>query len=168
MINRLLGRRDLARISSTPGRTRTINFYQINDRFRLVDLPGYGYAKVSRVLKEAWWDLVEGYLRGRNQLCGVVHILDARHVPTAQDRELTAFQAAVGLPYCPVITKGDKLARGQRAAARAAVARDLSRDCPDSLILFSATTGEGVADLWQAIEARLATPPRPAPPSPPG
>lgn len=168
MINRLLGRRDLARTSGTPGRTRTINFYQVNDRFRFVDLPGYGYAPVSRVLKEAWWDLVEGYLRERSQLRGVVHILDARHVPTAQDQELTEFLTAVGLPYCPVMTKGDKLARGQHASARAAVARTLGHASAESLILFSATTGQGVADLWREIETQLAAPPRDAPGSPQG
>ncbi len=165
MINRLLGQRELAHTSGTPGRTRTINFYQINDRFRFVDLPGYGYARVSRTLKEAWWILVENYLRGRDQLRGVIHILDARHPPTQQDRELTEFLSAVGLPYCPVLTKVDKLTRGQRATVRAAVVRALGQGRPESLVLFSATTGEGVGDLWQAIEARLDAPSRglPAP-----
>ncbi len=151
MINRLLGQRELARTSGTPGRTRTINFYQINDRFRFVDLPGYGYARVSRTVKEAWWALVEEYLHGRDQLRGVIHILDARHLPTEQDRELTEFLVALGLPYCPVLTKADKLNRGQRGAMRIGIARALGHGSPDSLVLFSATTGEGATDLWTAI-----------------
>ncbi len=168
MINRLLGRRHLAHTSGTPGRTRTINFYQINDRFRFVDLPGYGYARVSRTLQQAWWNLVEGYLRDRRELRGVIQILDARHVPTQQDKALTQYLTAVGLPFCPVMTKGDKVARGQRAAQRAIVAQALGYSNPDSIILFSATTGEGVVDLWQAIESRLAAPGRGIPGSPEG
>ncbi len=166
MINRLLGRRHLAHTSSTPGRTRTINFYQVNDRFRFVDLPGYGYARVSRTLQQAWWDLVEGYLRDRRELRGVIQILDARHAPTQQDKALMDYLMSVGLPFCPVMTKGDKVARGQRAALRAVVAKTLGHSSPESIILFSATTGEGVADLWQAIESRLAAPRRSLPVSP--
>src|SRR5574341_289845 len=103
LINRLLGRRNLARTSGTPGRTRTINFYEVNDRFLFVDLPGYGYAKVSRTLKEAWWELVEGYLAGRPQLRGVIHILDARHPPTGLDRELRSFLDAMAVPSLAVL-----------------------------------------------------------------
>src|SRR5574342_633788 len=91
LINRLLSRRNLARTSNTPGRTRTVTFYEINHRFLFVDLPGYGYAKVSRTVKEAWWALVEGYVTERPQLRGVVHIVDGRHPPTAEDRELRVF-----------------------------------------------------------------------------
>src|SRR5574341_2518312 len=111
LINRLLGRRNLARTSGTPGRTRTINFYEVNERFLFVDLPGYGYAKVSRALKDAWWGLVEGYLSRRVQLRGVIHIVDARHAPTAQDRELQAFLGAAGVPSLVVLTKADKVPR---------------------------------------------------------
>ncbi len=155
MINRLLSRRNLARTSHTPGRTRTVNFYQVNEQFLFVDLPGYGYAKVSRALKDAWWGLVEGYLSQRVQLRGVIHIVDARHAPTAQDRELQAFLGAAGVPSLVVLTKADKVPRGQRAAVRAAAARGLGLPGPDAALFFSAQTDEGLTDLWQAIEERL-------------
>ncbi len=157
LINRLLGRRALARTSSTPGRTRTINFYAVNDAFLFVDLPGYGYAKVSRSVQEGWWALVESYLADRVPLRGVVHLTDARHPPTEQDRELQAFLAAVGVPCVHVLTKGDKLPRGLRGAARRAAREALGPVAPEAIV-FSAETGEGAADLWRAIEAMLAAP----------
>ena len=159
LINRLLGRRALARTSSTPGRTRTINFYAVNDTFLFVDLPGYGYAKVSRAVQEGWWAEVEAYLTDRIPLRGVVHLTDARHAPTEQDRELQAFLAAVGVPCVHVLTKGDKVPRGLRTAALRAAREALGPVSP-AAIVFSAETGEGAAELWRAIEAVLAAPPR--------
>jgi GTP-binding protein len=159
LINQLLGRRALARTSSTPGRTRTINFYAVNDAFLFVDLPGYGYAKVSRTVQEEWWAVVEAYLADRVPLRGVVHLTDARHPPTEQDRELQEFLAAVRVPCVHVLTKGDKVPRGQRAAALRAARETLGPVAPEAIV-FSAETGEGVADLWRAIEAVLAAPPR--------
>ncbi len=155
MLNRLLARRELARTSSTPGRTRTINFYRVNEQILFVDLPGYGYAKVSRVLKEAWWDLVESYLTQRAQLRGVIHIMDARHPPTPHDRELQAFLAAVPMASLVVLTKADKVPRGQRAAVRAVAARVLGLPSPEVPLFFSAETGEGVRELWRIIDERL-------------
>lgn len=160
MINRLLSRRNLARTSSTPGRTRTINFYRVNDRFLFVDLPGYGYANVSRGLKDAWWDLVEGYLTGREQLRGVIHIVDARHQPTPQDRELQAFLHAAAVPSLVVLTKADKVPQGQRAAVQAVAADTLDLPSPEMALFFSAETGEGVPEVWRAIEERLRAPAR--------
>ena len=160
MINRLLSRRNLAHTSSTPGRTRTINFYQVNDQFLFVDLPGYGYAKVSRTQQEAWWDLVESYLTQRIQLRGVVHILDARHAPTHQDRELQAFLHAAEAPCLVVLTKADKVPWGQRAGARELVAESLNLPSPDVPIFFSTETGEGVSEVWRSIDERLQAPAR--------
>jgi len=159
LINRLLGRRALARTSSTPGRTRTINFYAVNDAFLFVDLPGYGYAKVSRTVQENWWALVEVYVADRVPLRGVVHLTDARHPPTEQDRELQEFLAAMNVPCVHVLTKGDKVPRGQRAAALGAARETLGPVSPEA-IFFSAETGEGVAELWRALEAVLASAPR--------
>ena len=88
LINLLLNRKKLARTSSSPGKTRTINFYQINDAFRIVDLPGYGYAKVSRSLSENWGDMIETYLSGRQRLLKVIQLVDVRHVPTEQDVQM--------------------------------------------------------------------------------
>jgi GTP-binding protein len=160
MINQLLSRRNLAHTSSTPGRTRTINFYQVNDEFLLVDLPGYGYAKVSHELKDTWWDLVESYLTWRIQLRGVIHILDARHAPTPQDRELQGFLHAVATPSMVVLTKADKVPRGQRAALRKVAASSLDLPSPEMVHFFSAETGEGVSELWRAIQERLRAPAR--------
>lgn len=161
MINRLLSRGNLAHTSSTPGRTRTINFYQVNDGFLFVDLPGYGYAKVSRDLKDAWWHLVESYLTHRIQLRGVIHILDARHAPTPQDRELQAFLHAAAVPSLVVLTKTDKVPRGRRAAVREMAAGSLDLPSPEMALCFSAETGEGAAEVWRAIEERLRAPLRP-------
>jgi len=160
LINRLLGRRALARTSSTPGRTRTINFYAVNDSLLCVDLPGYGYARVSRIVQEDWWRLVEEYLTHRVPLRGVVHLTDARHPPTDHDRELQAFLAAVGVPCLHVLTKADKVPRGQRRASLGA-AEDVLGRVASPAVFFSATTGEGVPELWRAIEAMLFAPPRP-------
>ena len=159
LINRLLGRRSLARTSSTPGRTRTINFYAVNDRFLLVDLPGYGYAKVSRTVQEAWWILVEEYLSQRGPLRGVVHLMDARHEPTERDRDLGEFAAAVHVPCLHVLTKADKVPRGRRAAALRTARETFGAVSPE-ILFFSAETGEGVPDLWQGIDAMLAAAPR--------
>jgi len=168
LINRLLGRRSLARTSATPGRTQTINFYAVDDARLFVDLPGYGYAKVPRSVQEAWWALVEEYVTTRGPLRGVIHLTDARHPPTELDRELGTFLASVGLPWVTVLTKADKVPRGRRAASLAAARQVLELDGPDAAIFFSAETGEGAAALWQRIEAMLAAPPRrPTPPEKP-
>lgn len=160
MINRLLSRRNLAHTSSTPGRTRSINFYKVSEQFLFVDLPGYGYAKVPRAVKDAWWELAEGYLTARPQLRGVIHIVDARHSPTPLDRELQTYLGAVGVPSVVVLTKADKVPRGERPAVRAAAASALDLPAPDAALFFSAETGEGVPELWRAIQERLRAPAR--------
>jgi GTP-binding protein len=160
LLNRLVGRRALARISSTPGRTRTINFFAVNDSFLCVDLPGYGYARVSRIVQEAWWRLVEAYLTGRVPLRGVVHLTDARHPPTDHDRELQAFLAAHGVPCLHALTKADKVPRGRRRESLGAAEEVLGRVASQA-IFVSAATGEGVPELWRAIEVMLTAPPRP-------
>ncbi|HEX7629935.1 MAG TPA: ribosome biogenesis GTP-binding protein YihA/YsxC [Candidatus Methylomirabilis sp.] len=159
LINRLLGRRGLARTSSTPGRTRTINFYLVNEAVLFADLPGYGYAKVSRSLQEDWWALVEGYLTHRVPLRGVVHLVDARHPPTDRDQGLQDFLVAVGAPSVVVLTKADKVPRGQRRAVQAAAVRLLGLARPEMGLFFSAETGEGAPELWRAVDALLAAPP---------
>ena len=159
LINRLLGRRGLARTSSTPGRTRTINFYLLNETVLFADLPGYGYAKVSRSLQEDWWALVEGYLTHRAPLRGVVHLVDARHPPTDRDQGLQDFLVAVGAPSVVVLTKADKVPRGQRRAVQSAAVRLLGLARPEMGLFFSAETGEGAPELWRAVDALLAAPP---------
>ena len=159
LINRLIGRRGLARTSSTPGRTRTINFYLVNEAVLFADLPGYGYAKVSRSQQEDWWVLVEGYLTHRVPLRGVVHLVDARHPPTDRDQGLQDFLVAVGAPSVIVLTKADKVPRGQRRAVQAAAVRLLGLARPEMGLFFSAETGEGAPELWRAVDSLLAAPP---------
>jgi GTP-binding protein len=109
LLNSLVGRKALAKTSSTPGKTQQINFFRINDRFHFVDLPGYGYAKVSKTEREAWVRLIESYLRDRDQLRLVVSLSDIRHEPTALDRDMFAWLDSVGRPFLIVLTKYDKV-----------------------------------------------------------
>ncbi len=122
LLNLLVGRKSLAKISSTPGKTQQINFFRINDRFQFVDLPGYGYAKVSKTDREAWARLIESYLRHRDQLSLVVSLSDIRHPPTALDIEMFHWLDAIGRPFLIVLTKHDKVPPAQAEARRLEVA----------------------------------------------
>ncbi|MES0363178.1 MAG: ribosome biogenesis GTP-binding protein YihA/YsxC [Desulfobacteria bacterium] len=165
LMNTLLGRKKLVKTSSTPGRTQTINFFSINDRFYFVDLPGYGYAKVPKAVQKSWGPMVENYLKTRRAgeqtvpeasqgLCAVVVILDIRRLPNQGDHDLLAWLAHYEVPALVVLTKVDKLKKNQQSKQRSAIARELSTD-PSSLILVSGTTGLGKQELWKAIESRL-------------
>ena len=159
-LNALTGRRGLARTSRTPGRTRQVNFFLLNERFVLVDLPGYGFAVGSEEERRAWGPLVEGYLRARPTLRGVVLLVDIRRGLEAEEHELLAFLAHVRLPAVVVATKLDKLGRHparQAMAALAAAAGSTSR-----LVGFSARTGEGRDEIWRRVEEWVAGPPRSA------
>ena len=155
LLNKLLRRRSAARVSKTPGRTREINFFRVNDAFMLADLPGYGYAKVSKSRSAEWGPLIESYLRSTTQLRGVVQLLDIRHDPTGDDRQMLDFLADVGVPVMFVATKLDKVAR--LAADRRV--RDLAiilQVDEDHIIPFSARTGAGRNELAEAVAALLA------------
>lgn len=158
LLNAFLGRRGVARTSATPGRTRQINFFLVNERVVLADLPGYGFAVGPEAERLAWGPLVEGYLRGRPSLRGVVVIVDVRRGPEAEEAQLLDFLAHVGLPAVLVATKLDKLGRG---AARTALAR-LAAARPEGppVIGFSARTGEGREALWRVVRGWLAAPAR--------
>lgn len=145
-INRLVSRRGLARTSSTPGRTQQLNFFDINDRLVLVDLPGYGYAKVSHAARDAWRPLVESYLGTRGVLAGVILIVDVRRGLEEEEDQLLEFLAALAIPALVIATKIDKLNRGAQAKALRALATGAVPIVP-----FSAVTGEGVAAVWKAI-----------------
>ncbi len=155
LLNRLLGRRRLARVSRTPGRTQTINFYWINGAFYFVDLPGYGYAKVAERMRRSWAPMVEGYLRTRAVLRAVVMIVDARHPPSPLDQEMRAWLQAARIPHLVVLTKVDKVKRGARRRAREGSAAVLGMRDPENLLLFSAVTGEGERELWQHLAQYL-------------
>jgi GTP-binding protein len=150
LLNRLLGRRGLARVSKTPGRTQQINFFAVDERLLLVDLPGYGFARVPVAVKNQWCVLVEGYLTARRTLRGVVVLVDIRRGIEADDARLLDFLAAHAIPARLVATKTDKLARGPRLRRLAEIAAQRAGDPP---IAFSAVSGDGVTQLWSAIDA---------------
>jgi GTP-binding protein len=149
-INALLGRRNLARTSKTPGRTQTINFYQLGEAARLVDLPGYGFARVAKTLRAQWGELVGGYLRGRSSLRGVVVVMDARHPMTPLDRQL--LQWLEGYAILALLSKADKLNRTEQARVLARARADLGAEHPGQVLLFSSTTRLGVEALRDLLE----------------
>lgn len=156
LINRLVNRKNLVRTSKTPGCTQMLNFFEINHRWRFVDLPGYGYARVPVAVRKQWRPMVETYLLGRDNLRGIVFILDARRLPSPDDLTLWYWLQSRALPVILVVTKVDKLSRNKRAkqASRIAGALGCTRE---DLIAFSATTGEGCSELWKAVEMVIGT-----------
>ena len=152
LINSLLGVRGLARTSSTPGRTQLLNFFLINSKFRVVDLPGYGYAKAPREVRAEWSSAAEEYLAKREQLVLSIHIVDSRHEPSKQDLQLHEWLVHHHKPHLIVATKSDKLSKNElsRNIKRAAQAFK-----SDNLIIYSATKREGRDRLWNAIEKSL-------------
>ena len=150
LINRLVRRKSLARVSSTPGRTRAVHFFRVNDDFVLVDLPGYGYAKISKERKAGWLPLIENYLRGSEELRGIVQLLDVRHPPTEDDLRMLDFLAEIGAPTVVAATKIDKLTPAERRVRLDELAKETGLDV-EQIIAFSAVTGEGRDDLAEAI-----------------
>jgi GTP-binding protein len=157
LINRLLGVRGLARTSKTPGRTRSIHYYRVNDRVYFVDLPGYGYARVSRPMREEWRGLVEAYLSrpGRPDLA--VQLVDSRHEPTALDRELNDWIRVAGLARQVVLTKSDKLTGSERNRSVQTATRLLELAPGERAIAVSVETGDGIPALWREIDAACGT-----------
>ncbi|MBX7118957.1 MAG: ribosome biogenesis GTP-binding protein YihA/YsxC [Gemmatimonadaceae bacterium] len=155
LINTLVRRKAAARVSRTPGRTREINFFDVNHQFVLADLPGYGYARIAKERKAEWRPLIEGYLRRSPKLVGIVQLLDVRRDPTDDDRQMLDLLAELQVPAIVCVTKVDKLSRAQAAAQVAAIARDLALD-PEQMIAFSSETGEGRDELAEALVSLLA------------
>lgn len=154
LINVLVNRKNLVRTSSTPGRTQLINFFAVNDQFSLVDLPGYGYAKVPLAVKKEWGPMIEAYLSGRPNLAGVVLILDIRRTPVAEDRQMHDWLRAYDIMPILVVTKCDKVSRNERARQSAVIARALGVERSE-LTFFSTLTREGKDEIWQQIESQL-------------
>jgi len=150
LINKLVRRKKLARVSNTPGRTREINFFDVNGQFVLADLPGYGYARVSKERRAEWLPLIEGYLRSSPTVRGVVQLLDARRTPSDDDLLMLEFLASQGTPTIVVATKIDKLRSAERAQHLAVLVGAAGIEA-DQLIPFSAVTGEGRDELAEAI-----------------
>ena len=153
LINSLLSVRGLARTSSTPGRTQALNFFLINARFRFVDLPGFGYARVPKAIKSSWGEMVSGYLAKREQLVLSIHIVDSRHEPTTLDLQLHEWLEHSARPRLIVATKSDKLSNNELKESLGRAKRVFSED---RVIAFSAKTGRGGNEVWRAIENALA------------
>ena len=158
LLNRLIRRKAFARVSRTPGRTREINFFEVNGRFVLADLPGYGYARISKDRRAEWRPLIEGYLRRSPMLRGVVQLIDVRRDPTDDDLHMLDFLSEIGTPTIIAITKIDKLPTAARTARIAAITEALRLD-EDQVIAFSATTGAGRDELASAIVSLTEPPP---------
>ncbi len=150
LLNSLVRRKSFARVSRTPGRTREINFFRINNQFVLVDLPGYGYARISKARKAEWRPLIESYLRRTTQLRGLVLLLDIRREPSDDDRAMLDFLSQLEIPTLVALTKTDKLTRAAARAQADLISRTLSLE-PDQVIMFSAVTGEGRTELLEAM-----------------
>jgi len=158
LLNRLVRRKRVARVSNTPGRTREINFFRVNGRFVLVDLPGYGYARISKEQRAGWRPLIEGYLHSSPELRGIVQLLDVRHEPTGDDRQMIDFLASLGIPTLFALTKIDKLTRAPRQRRLAELMNQLGVGA-EQVIPFSAETGEGRDELAEAIVSLVEQPP---------
>jgi len=153
LINSLLGVRGLARTSSTPGRTQSLNFFAINNRFRFVDLPGYGYARAPREITAGWSEMATSYLANRKQLVLSIHIVDSRHEPTKLDLQLHEWLQHHRKPQIIVATKSDKLSNNELRKSIERARRVLKAE---QVIAYSAVTRVGREEVWRAIEKALA------------
>ena len=155
LLNLLTGRKSLARVSQSPGKTRTINFYRANDAFRIVDLPGYGYAKVSRTATKEWGPMMEEYFSSRRGLKKVVQLVDIRHAPSAQDVQMYEYLRHYGLDGIVVATKADKVSRNEAQKCLAVIRRTLSLGPEDLVIPVSALKRSGQEELLRVMEELL-------------
>ena len=153
LLNSLLGVRGLARTSSTPGRTQSINFFLIDQSYYFVDLPGYGYAKASKEKRRAWGELIERYLAERPQLVLSILLVDARHEPTLSDLQMKSWLQHHGLPFWVVCTKVDKLSANERRKAQQQAMATLGTD---RVIPYSSITREGSSQVWEVIRSSVA------------
>ena len=157
MINALLNRKRLVKISSTPGKTQLINFFLINEAFMFVDLPGFGYAKVPKSVKKKWGNMVETYLKQRQYLKGLVLLMDIRRLPRQEELDLLGWLDLYCLPAVIVLTKADKLSKSKQKHQQNAIAKTLGVSS-DRLLIFSAKTRQGKDALWRAINFCLNQP----------
>lgn len=152
LINLLLNRKKLARVSGSPGKTRTINFYNINDEFRIVDLPGYGYAKVSKSISADWGDMIEGYLANRNNLLKVIQLVDSRHEPSLQDKQMYEWLRHYNLSGIVVATKADKVSRNELNKNIGIIRRALALDEDDIVLPVSTLKKIGVKEILNVLD----------------
>lgn len=150
-INKMLNRKALARTSSKPGKTQLLNFFNINDLLYFVDVPGYGYAKVSKTERAAWGKMIETYMTTREQLRAVVLLVDLRHAPTKDDITMYDFLKHYDIPAIIVATKADKIKKSQLQKHIKVVRDTLNIDKQDAFVIFSSETGQGKEEAWEAI-----------------
>lgn len=155
LINRLLNRKNVARVSSKPGKTQTINFFLINEAFHLVDLPGYGYAQVSKTQREAWGKMMEKYLAGRDRLQAVVQLVDIRHAPSKDDVQMHEWLMYYQIPSIIIATKADKISKGNWAKHTKVIRETLKLGKDVPILLFSSETGVGKEEAWSLFESIL-------------
>lgn len=155
LLNLMTSRKALARVSSAPGKTRTINFYRINDEFRIVDLPGYGYAKVSKSVSDSWGDMMEKYLSSRSNLLKVVQLVDIRHQPTKQDVQMYDYLKHYGLDGIVVATKADKVSSNEAVKCLKVIRETLKLSKDDILIPVSALKKKGTDELLERLDEIL-------------
>jgi len=154
LINVLVNRKKLVRTSNTPGRTQLINFFNVNEQFTLVDLPGYGFAKVPLEVKKQWGPMMETYFAKRTNLSGVVLILDIRRIPVAEDLQMLQWLRTYDIPCILAVTKCDKVSKNERAKQTAIIAKTIGVE-REELSFFSALSKEGTDELWVRIEQLL-------------
>ena len=153
LINMLLNRKGLAKTSSTPGKTQLVNFYDIDGLFRFVDLPGYGFAKVSKAQKEGWGNIIDTYLNTRQNLLEVFQLVDIRHTPTREDKDMYAWIKSAGFNGIVVATKSDKLNRNQAAQQIKLIRKELGMEKDDVIIQVSSQNRDGKYEFWDTINA---------------
>lgn len=155
LINKLLNRKKLAKTSSTPGKTKAINFFEVNESFRFVDLPGYGFAAVSKETKNQWPNLIENYLKKRKNLKCVIHIIDIRHEPTDLDELMCFWLKNNNIPALIAATKSDKLSKGRRKQHFENIISNLDLENSIGIVQFSAKTDEGAEKIWETLSSYL-------------
>lgn len=155
LINRMINRKKLAKTSSQPGRTQTINFYKMDDKFYFVDLPGYGFAKVPLAVKAQWGEMIEHYLFNRPNLSGIIHLVDSRHKPTKDDQMMYNWLQEMELPTLVVGTKVDKISRNQQQKQRKVIFETLGMPKDQPFTFFSAEKGDGKEAVWAFIRDHI-------------
>jgi len=154
-INKMIGRKSLARTSSKPGKTQTLNFYKIEEQLFFVDVPGYGYAKVSKSSRETWGKFIQQYMTEREPLRAVIQIVDLRHAPSADDCAMYDFLVENNMPAIIIATKADKIPKGKWEKHKKVVRETLAMRPYDALIVFSSEKGIGMDEAWKEIESRM-------------
>ncbi|WP_368503627.1 ribosome biogenesis GTP-binding protein YihA/YsxC [Alkalihalophilus sp. As8PL] len=150
-INKMINRKSLARTSQRPGKTQTLNFYAINEQLHFVDVPGYGFAKVSKKERDSWGEMIETFIQTREQLRAIVQLIDVRHKPSQEDKLMYKWLKHFDMPVILVATKCDKIPKGKWQKHLKVISQELEKHEDDPLLLFSSETGHGKEQAWKTI-----------------